>query len=181
MPTVVGIDSSLTSLGLAGIIDGTFGPVARVVSKGHDDDSLGDRWRRQRVIVQRVVEFVQSYDPDLVVIEGPSYASKGGHSHDRSGLWWGIINGLIVEFDITEVPPSNRMKYATGKGNIGKDQVLAAAIKRYPLAEITGNDIADAIILAAMGARYLGTPVELLQATGSLPKANLTAMDTVKW
>lgn len=76
---------------------------------------------------------------------------------------------------IAEVPPANLKRYAVGKGNAAKDEVLAAAI-RYLHADITGNDIADAVVLAAIGARHLGQPIE-----GALPQANLTAMDKINW
>ena len=69
------------------------------------------------------------------------------------------------------VPPSCRAKYATGKGNAGKDEVLLAASRRYPHAPIVGNDDADAVVLAAIGARLLGEPVE-----DSLPKTHLDAL-----
>ena len=81
------------------------------------------------------------------------------------GLAWGA--GVPV----LPVPPSCRAKYATGKGNAGKDEVLLAVARRYPHAPVGGNDEADALVLAAMGARLLGEPVE-----DSLPKAHLDAL-----
>ena len=35
-------------------------------------------------------------------------------------------------YPVVEVPPSNLKRYATGKGNSPKDQVLAAVINGYP-------------------------------------------------
>jgi hypothetical protein len=54
--------------------------------------------------------------------------------------------------------------------------VLAAVVRRYPHADITGNDIADALVLAAMGARQLGFPIE-----ESLPQANQAALAKINW
>jgi hypothetical protein len=68
------------------------------------------------------------------------------------------------------------MKYATGKGMIAKDAVLAAVVRRYVGIDVTCNDEADALILAAMGARHLGQPIE-----DSLPLTHLAAMDNVHW
>jgi len=175
--TVVGIDPSLTSLGLCGIVDGVIGNTSRVRSKGKEDATLAQRDARRSIIMVAVMAYVDLYQPDLVCIEGPSYASRNGHPHDRSGLWWGLVADLLAYgCVVVEVPPTNRMKYATGKGMIAKDMVLAAAIKRYPEANITGNDEADAVIIAAMGARHLGEPVE-----ASMPKVNLDAMKAVHW
>ena len=69
------------------------------------------------------------------------------------------------------VPVGTIKKHATGKGNAGKDEVLLAVSRRYPQAPIVNNDQADAVTLAAMGARLLGEPVE-----DSLPKAHLDAL-----
>ena len=176
MPTIVGIDPSLTSLGLCAVKDGLTTGTLRVTSKGHTDDTLSQRWSRREGIIAKVEQFCTSWGPDLIVIEGPSYASKFGHPHDRSGLWWGIVSTLMPLCHITEVPPTCRMLYATGKGQAHKDFVLAAAIKRYADTDITCNDIADATILCSMGSRHLGFPVEQ-----DLPKANLKAMDKVHW
>jgi crossover junction endodeoxyribonuclease RuvC len=177
MTTIVGIDPSLTSLGLAAIIDGVIVSTATVTSKGHTTDTLAQRAARQLSIVEKVMAFVDDYRPDLVIIEGPSFGSVNGHPHDRSGLWWGMVSRLLVlDYPVVEIPPSCRMKYATGKGQAKKDIVLAAAIKRYADANITGNDVADAVILCAMGSRNLGVPVE-----DSLPLTHLSGMDKVHW
>ncbi len=37
---------------------------------------------------------------------------------------------------------------------------VAAAIRRYPAWDITGNDVGDAVVLAALGARLLGHPID---------------------
>jgi hypothetical protein len=97
--------------------------------------------------------------------------------HDRSGLWWLVVNGLFAnDVPVVEITPNQRAKYATGKGTDDKDKVLAAVIRRYPDVDVTGNDVADALALAAMGRRRLGRPLE-----ESLPKPNLEVMDKVRW
>ena len=53
--------------------------------------------------------------------------------------------------------PQSRAKYATGRGNAPKDQVLAATIKRYPHLDIIDNNAADAVLLASAGLRVLGS------------------------
>lgn len=181
---VVGIDLSLTSTGIAvirwGDIDAprtTSVWTTRVQSKGQADATLAARMRRLRNLRNAITDHASG--ADLVVIEGPSYAQKTAASaHDRSGLWWQIVDMLDDEYGCTvaEVPPTCRIKYATGKGNAGKDAVLAAVVKRYEDADVTGNDVADALVLAAMGARHLGHPIE-----ASLPVAHLDAMTKIRW
>lgn len=177
---VVGIDLSLTSTGLAEVTwDSNLGAsisVQRIQSKGAAAASLADRARRLRLLANGVTEWAGG--ADLAVIEGPSFGqARQGGQHDRAGLWWLVVDCLRVDYDVTvvEVPPSVRAKYATGAGNAAKDAVLAAAVKRYPNTDITGNDVADAVILAAMGARHLGQPAD------SLPQIHLQAMAKVHW
>lgn len=115
-------------------------------------------------------------DPDLVVIEGPSFSSHTGSAHERGGLWWLVARTFAGRgVPVAVVSPAARCKYATGKGNAGKDAVLAAVVRRYPDVEVEGNDVADAVVLAAMGARQLGRPVD------SLPVLNLAALAKVDW
>jgi crossover junction endodeoxyribonuclease RuvC len=120
---------------------------------------------------------------DLVIIEGPSYGSTTPHQHDRAGLWWLVVADLRnLAYQVVEVPPSTRMRYATGRGNANKDDVLSAVIRRYPHVDVNGNDEADALILAAMGARHLGLPLEGKVLAGPiLPLTHLAAMDAVHW
>jgi crossover junction endodeoxyribonuclease RuvC len=177
---VVGLDLSLTSTGVAwlGIDDGV--PVVtrtmRIRSVGAKDATLYGRHERIARLVREVCSAVGYVD--LLVIEQPAYSRTVGSQHDRSGLWWLVIDALIREDharSVAEVAPTGRARYATGKGNAGKDEVLAAAIRRFPGWDITGNDVADAVILAAMGARHLGHPID------QMPAAHLTAMAAVRW
>jgi hypothetical protein len=50
MPCVIGIDLSLTSTGIATVIDGHVTSILRVVSKGKKDDTLPMRWQRLDLI-----------------------------------------------------------------------------------------------------------------------------------
>lgn len=181
MLRVAGIDPSLTSTGVAVALISEAGTVVdrvtrTVVSKGTKGDSLDARYARLRVLVARIVDVADG--SDLVVIESPAHSRVTGSHHDRSGLWW----LLVQEFrecslaSIVEVSPSARAKYIAGKGNAAKDAVLAAAIRRWPEWDITGNDVADAVGLLSMGCRSLGHPIET-----SMPAANLTAMTSVRW
>jgi crossover junction endodeoxyribonuclease RuvC len=178
--SVIGLDLSLTSTGLAwaGIDDGALVVTRthRIRSTGTKDAPLGDRHGRLRKLVGDLCHVIGYVD--LLVVEAPSFGSVHGSQHDRSGLWWLTLDRIHEDGrarNVVEVPPTCRAKYATGKGNASKDQVLAAAVKRFHDWDITGNDVADAVILAAMGARHLGHPID------QMPAAHLTAMDAVRW
>lgn len=188
--TVAGVDLSFTSTGVTRLCfefpgDGVhllYPFQRRIRTTGKADDTHDIKARRMERIAQDVVaEAVDSDGTALVVLEGPSYHSTGGASHDIAGLWWTTFRALRVEgVPVAVVAPAQRAKYATGKGagpDAGKDRVLAAAIRRYPQHfDIDGNDVADSTLLAAMGCRHLGYPVE-----ESLPQTHLAAMNAVRW
>jgi crossover junction endodeoxyribonuclease RuvC len=181
MPLIVGIDPSLTSTGMCRIdVEPGGDPVnqppliqcATVVSKARADKSYAAMSARIGLIAENIIDGCR--DADLVVIEGPAFNAKGAHTHSRDWLWGKLFDGITaLGIQIVVVTPSGRMKYATGKGNAAKDLVLAAAIKRWPIVDIQGNDQADAVILASMGCRYLGFPIE------TLPAINVEAMTKV--
>lgn len=145
-PRVVGIDLSLTSTGLAD----NRGRVERIRTVAIVNN-VPKILRRMDRILTSITTFVDGREEDergnwlawnlpaLVVVEGPSFASPGQQQHTRAGLWWvvvaGINGGPLVNdppIPILVVPPATRAMYATGRGNASKDEVLAAAIKRYP-------------------------------------------------
>ena len=183
---VVGIDLSLTSTGLASAGDEV--KLLRIQSKAPKTPrhprtnkplppTLEQRRERLGLLCAKILTFVMLEQPDLACIEQPAYSRNVGSGHDRSGLWWLVVNALFANgIPTVEIGPNQRAKYATGKGTDDKDKVLAATIRRYPDVDVTGNDVADALLLAAMGRRRLGRPLE-----ESLPKPNLEVMDKVRW
>lgn len=173
---VMGIDLSLTSTGVALAANAAIVGSSRIQTTGKRADTLVQRQERLDGITTKIMGLVQVYQPDLVVIESPSYGSQHGSQHDRSGLWWLVVDSIISNgTPLATVTPNGRAKYATGKGNAGKDAVLAAVVKQYAEVEVTGNDVADAVVLAAMGSRHLG------YAFDGLSEAHLSAMDGASW
>lgn len=171
---VVGLDLSLTGTGYADL--NTSGPTVILERLGSPPagDGWEDRYGRIRGLADRVAEHIGH--PNLVVIEAPAYGSRTGHVHDRAGLWWQVYRKARDLAAVAVVAPAVRAKYATGKGNAGKDEVLAATVRRYPWAMVENNDHADALVLAAMGARSLGAAVE-----ASVPKSAVEAVGRVAW
>lgn len=185
MTRIVGLDLSLSSTGVAHVQRYDGGAYAaftrhltvkaRHVPRGGEPHTLAERSVRLRRLAGMIVN--ECIDADLVVVEGPSYASDTGKAHDRAGLWWLVVGRLTGGgLNVVEVPPSTVKTYATGKGNASKDAVLAAVIRRYPAVEVSDNNEADALALAAMGARFTGHPLE-----HELPKTHLRAMNGVRW
>jgi crossover junction endodeoxyribonuclease RuvC len=161
---VLGVDLSLTSTGIA---------TGHVTLRHRPPKDLTGlhrmRWIRTQVLALAALA-------ELVVIEGLAYASHTGKASERAGLWWMVMDALDeIGAHVAVVSPAGRAKYATGKGNAGKDAVLAAVVKRYPGFEVSGNDQADALVLAAMGLDHLGEPLAVM------PQTHRAALDAVQW
>lgn len=163
---VTGLDLSLTSTGWAtfddsnvgfsvenSLIAGSFG------EKGKATDTLIMRQRRLKRAVAKVEE-VARYS-DLVVVEAHSFAGKGGSQHDRSGLWWLVVDELMsYGLPVLEVSPSSLKMYFTGKGTADKTLMLLTADRRHPYVGVKNDDEADAVGLVSIGLRILGQPLE---------------------
>jgi hypothetical protein len=182
---VAGVDLSMTSTGVTRLgfePDGTVWPFQRrVTTTGKDTDTPRQRRTRLRHIADTVTEL--TFDADLVVVEGLAFAATGKHAAAGVGLWWLTFDALLGECPdrpLAIVTPTQRMAYAVGKGGgptAAKDRVLAAVLRRYPGHwDVDGNDLADSTLLAAMGARAFGLPVE-----DSLPLTHLAVMAKVQW
>lgn len=171
---VVGLDLSLTATGIAAITDTTV--VHTITSKGAKDATLTERRQRLDRLELAIAEWLPE-NLDLIVVEAPSFGQmRQAGEHARAGLWWRVVSILDDCYaPVAEVPPATLKKYVTGKGNAGKDEVLLAVSRRYPDVDVKDNNQADALVLAAMGARRLGFPID------DMPKAHLAAMDAVRW
>lgn len=166
---IIGVDLSLTGTGVA-CRHGT----ETITTRGARDDNLHDRHNRLLRIREAVLSWCRG--ADLIVVEAPAYSKAQGHNHDRSGLWWLTIHALIaLDIPVVTVTPTGRAKYATGRGNASKDEVLAAVVRRYPTPEVTNNNEADALTLAAMGHDALGHPL------ATVPASHRTALTAITW
>lgn len=150
---VAGLDISLTGTGIA-----TLGGTARVPTKGRRKDTILERHQRMKHITTRVLEEVGTVD--LACIEGPvGFATPGGSTWDRGGLWWRIVGALLErDIPVAIISPTARAKYATGSGASRKTAVLEAARSRYG-AILESDDEGDALILRAMGLHWLEQPL----------------------
>lgn len=166
---VAGLDISLTGTGIS-----TLGGTTRVPTTGRRRDTLLQRNARLAHITARVL--VEVGDVDLACVEGPvSYATPGGSTWDRGGLWWRIVAALLDrDIPVAVISPTARAKYATGSGAARKAAVIDAAQKRYG-AILPTDDEADALILRAMGLHWLGQPL------AEVPDGHRAALAGVQW
>lgn len=185
-PRVVGLDLSLSSTGIA-LPDG------HIITHGYSlpkDATVAERVARITHLRERVLTAVMHgpWQPhpdgggrqqltDLVVVEGFSFGSPQGAT-EAGGLGWTLRIALTeARVPFAVVPPSTLKKFATGKGNAGKDDMKLAALQRFGLT-FTGTgsgDRCDARWLQEMGLHHLGAP------TVDLPAVNVSALAKVAW
>ena len=161
---IAGLDVSLTSTGHC--INGELGTIQSKL-KGPE------RMIEIRDTVERLVQ-----DVDLIAIEGFSMGSQNSRAHDIGGLGW-IVRVKLFEMNKkwVEVPPTNLKKFATGKGNAGKDEVVSSVSARTGIifAGKGANDMCDAWVLHEMMCVHLGT------SQINWPKVNLEGLAKVDW
>lgn len=132
--------------------------------------------RRITYLRDVIAEVVWQETPDVVLIEGYSYASpQGAHQMGELG---GVIRTLLTDWLVpwTTVTPNNRAKLATGSAQAKKAAVVSAIAARTGLTFATDDD-ADVFSLWAMVMEAYGQDHPLKP----LPKQNLEAMVTVDW
>ena len=179
IPTVYGLDLSLTSTGIS---DGsTADALIPGPRTGHDRLEF-----HRQAIRDRVPE-----ETSLVVIEGVAMSAGYRPGVEEMAYLRGLIRHDLwrrrIPFAIC--PPQHRIIYACGVANPAKDHpanrrktiakgmVRDAVIARYGVpCEGRGRyDQADATILAAMGLHWLGYPLAVL------PDTHRRALDGVTW
>jgi Holliday junction resolvasome RuvABC endonuclease subunit len=163
-PRILGLDLSICCTGISGP-DWT-----DTIKPSKKLDTLG----RIDVIVRELADrFLAGVD--LVALEGIAMAA---HDTNRqiAGLNWIVRRELWKRgVPFASVPPTTLKQYIAGKGNAAKADVVREVTRRFPWFE-GGEDEADAVVLAAMAAERVGSPM------AQLPKAQRdTAMAKVVW
>lgn len=165
MKRILGLDLSLTRTGWASSAV-TWGVL--VPFKGFEHGVPRLDW-----IMRRVLELAAGVD--LVVVEGYSFGSNMAGARAIAELG-GLVRWALwrKQVQVVEVPPSNLKKYAAGKGNAGKEEVLAAAIRRLEYSGHDNNE-ADALWLWQMAADQYGF------GAGVVPQSHREGLVKVKW
>lgn len=163
---IVGLDLSLSSTGFSceDLIE-----TISVSTKGP-----------QRLISIRnsIIELLEHIDNPCVCIEGYSFASRNSQAHSIGELG-GVIRVALWERQIPyiEIPPTSRAKFATGRGNAAKTEVMSAISARTGIvwSGKGADDKCDAWILEQMGKTKLGKP------DYEWPAINLEALIKIDW
>lgn len=162
----MGIDPSLTSTGVS--VAGTTVSI-RKSSRGV---------QRLLDVRDELLQLVGRNSVDCVSIEHYSYASRNSQAHSIGELG-GVMRLALYEANIPfiEIPPTCRAKFATGKGNAGKSEVVSAISARTGVVWDGGDgtDRCDAWVLEEMLRFKLG-----LSAI-DWPKSHTDALEKVDW
>lgn len=145
--TVVGLDLSITSTGLAHTVSGE-ACWHLIKPKLVKDRRLGE-------IKAQVREYVTGAEFVLVEMLPPNMKGAG-----ITGMVQGVIRDMLAENGIPygDIGPSSLKKYATGKGGASKTEMSLAAMKRAGV-ELAEDNLCDAWWLWVMANDHLGQPV----------------------
>src|SRR5690606_19180546 len=134
-PKVAGCDISLTSTGLA-FNTGWCGTTGR-----DGITALPIETRTQTIREQADILLTRLATADLVLIEkfvlARGRAGAGG-AGERAYLYYLVVDALIHQIGVplVEVPQATLKIYATGNGQVKKDEVKDAVARRLPMFEI---------------------------------------------
>jgi crossover junction endodeoxyribonuclease RuvC len=201
---IAGLDLSMTSTGVAVVdLDRPLqASVYRIrtpspkLAKGQQP-TLDQRQARLQAIEDGVALALGAMVPgtrgisrlvDIAFVEQPPFGSSSAYSHDISGSWWRVVSRVLrLGVPVVEVGNTKVKVYATGGGatrgpnKVEKRHIIGAVQSGRYGVEVArqidgeGSDVADAFILAAIGARLLGHPVELT----TLPQTHLRALENI--
>jgi len=163
---ILGLDLSLTSTGFS---DGVNTGVLRTGTKNAERLSL---------ISNMVLDQIRNFDIDIVAMEGYSFASRNSQAHSIGELG-GAVRMRLWENDIPylEIPPTCRAKFATGKGNAAKTEVMSSisAKTRLVFSGSGADDMCDAWVLQEMCKAHIG------MSTFSWTQTQLSSLDKIDW
>lgn len=167
MKPVLGIDLSLTSTGYSGA-----GNTGIITSNYKGVERLDDIASQMKTLVASMPQHI------VVVIEGYSFASRNSLAFSIGELG-GVIRLELFRMNVPfiDVPPTCRAKFASGRGNASKNEVISALSARTGIAWVGkgADDQADAYILEEMGLASQGL------ARHEWPQQNMEALTKVDW
>lgn len=162
-PRAIGVDLSLTATGIASSL-------GWCLTHGRDKLTVASRPLADRVaglhtLAAELLEHIGH--PDLVLIEAPALSRSRGGVFERGYLWFQVVHALEARgIPVVDVVPQQVKQFITGKGSATKGEVLVETARRLPQFDTRGDDnMADAAVMAAMGADLLGAPIVKLPST----------------
>jgi len=153
----LGIDLSTKATGLVILCDdGTKFPklLLEHTIKTKADQSGIDR---NTFICSEIIQTINSFEPDIIVVEGYSLNMRNAASVIPLVELGGLLRFLMHLDGHHWLDPraTELKKFITGKGNCEKDMIMMTVLQRWGHAS-ANNNTADAYGLACMGLAYRG-------------------------
>jgi Holliday junction resolvasome RuvABC endonuclease subunit len=173
MSFLIGLDLSLTSTGVS-----INGETSVISTKARGAERL-------HIVSSVILDLCFSENVVCAIIEGYSFASRNSQAHSI-GEMGGAVRMKLWEKGIpyVEVPPTCRAKFATGKGNAGKSEVVSSISAKTGIifSGAGGDDECDAWLLEQMGLKHLNkSQYEWSEASiSSLSKVDWSPLDQVR-
>ena len=148
----LGLDLSITATGLVAL-RGSIDTAPELVTEREitpPANAFGiDRPRR---IVEEIMTYIHEAKPEVVVLEGYSLNMRNASSVVPLVELGGILRLMFTLDRIDWLDPraGEVKKFATGRGNAKKDEIMMNVLKRWGHESKT-NNTADAYVLACMG------------------------------
>ena len=173
MSFLIGLDLSLTSTGVS-----VNGKTSVISTKARGAERL-------HIVSSAILDLCSSEKIVCAIIEGYSFASRNSQAHSI-GEMGGAVRMKLWENRIpyVEVPPTCRAKFATGKGNAGKSEVVSSISAKTGIifSGGGGDDECDAWLLEQMGLTHLNkSEYQWSEASiSSLSKIDWSPLDQVR-
>lgn len=163
---ILALDLSLTSTGYSH--NGETGVI-----------SVGETGPYRLWLIKREIEnLVIKFSIDVVAIEGYAFSSRNSQAHSIGELG-GVIRLLLWELGkpVVTIPPTCRAKFATGKGNASKNEVISSVSAKTGLVwqNPGADDKCDAWVMEEMVLCYLGN------SRFNWPATHTAALEKVDW
>lgn len=166
MSFLIGLDLSLTSTGIS--INGKTSVVSTKFRAAE----------RLHIVSSAILDLCLSEKVCCAIIEGYSFASRNSQAHSIGELG-GVVRMRLWENNIPyiEVPPTCRAKFATGKGNAGKNEVVSSISAKTGIvfSGAGGDDECDAWLLEQMGLTHLN------ESKYQWSEASVSSLSKIDW
>ena len=111
-------------------------------------------------ISTQITQLMRFHCVEAVIIEGYAFAARSGQAFSIGELG-GVVRYVLCSANIpfVEIAPTSRAKFATGKGNSSKSEVVSAVSARTGIiwSGPGADDVCDAWILEEMALSKWGT------------------------
>jgi len=118
------------------------------------------KWFKEICVLGELGKQFSTTEPGLVVYEQPHF--RGGHACE---LLVGLSTNVLAEaaqfsLEHLAVHTGSLKKFATGKGNAGKDEMIVKAKEFFPQTAIIDDNHADALLLIKYGLNEIGALID---------------------